>query len=87
MAREDNRGRRGRKAGPGAEDMRLELWLSERHQERDGPRETPAGWRLSPTRSERTRVCTAAIALAMIKTQIESVSERKTEDVRNAQLL
>ena len=46
-----------------------------------------ARWRPSPTRSERTRVCTAAIALAMIKTQRESVSERKTEDVRNAQLL
>lgn len=52
-----------------------------------GLRETPAGWRPSPPRSERTRVCIAAIALATIKTQIESVSERKTEDVRNPQLL
>lgn len=33
-----------------------------------GPRETPAGWRPSLTRSERSRVCTAAVALAMIKT-------------------
>lgn len=52
-----------------------------------GPRETPAGWSPSLTRSERTRVCTVAVALAMTKAQIESVSERKTEDVRNPQLL
>lgn len=41
MAQEDNRGRRGRKAGLGAEGRRLELWLSERHGERDGAEGDP----------------------------------------------
>lgn len=43
MAHEDNRGRRGRKAGPGAEGRRLELLLSERHREREGAEGDPCG--------------------------------------------